>query len=295
LFVYNSAIRTKSLKYLIKKHFKKVKCLKRVVLKFGLSPQIIKQFIVDKKNKQIALKNSRLFYHFDLFNLLFCKYFLLSVVNKNNYNRAFFNKLPIVLKLLLNLQKKSFYFKKIQKKNNFATKLRRVCGLVKIKLLSVSIENIIFKNFKYFFCIKLAAIFSQKGLVLKNQISEKYKKQKYVIHTIILSVFYMNTTLISDHLSFLLGTVKQHKKILKDFVDILENLFFLNVIKLRGFQLRVSGKLGGKMRKSKYHYKLGKVQLGSLNYCLNYNLGLSYTKFGVISVKILMINDCYKV
>jgi hypothetical protein len=115
---------------------------------------------------------------------------------------------------------------------------------------------------------------------------KKYKKQKQVLHTILLGSFYMNTSIISDYLSFLLVSTKNHKKILKIFLDIFEKLFFSNIIKLKGFQLRIAGKLGGKMRKSKYNYKLGKVQLRSLNFCLNYSLGLSYTKFGVISVKV---------
>ena len=44
------------------------------------------------------------------------------------------------------------------------------------------------------------------------------------------------------------------------------------------------------MRKSKYHYKLGKVQLQTLKSSLNYSLGLSYTKFGIISIKIWLLH-----
>jgi len=62
--------------------------------------------------------------------------------------------------------------------------------------------------------------------------------------------------------------------------------FFRGVIHFLGLQLRLTGKLGGKMRKSKYHYKLGKVCLQVLNIIVSYSLSYSYSKFGVISVKI---------
>ena len=49
--------------------------------------------------------------------------------------------------------------------------------------------------------------------------------------------------------------------------------------------MQVSGKLNGKMRKSKYHYSIGKVQLQTLMTTLDYHLGISYTKFGILSTK----------
>lgn len=39
------------------------------------------------------------------------------------------------------------------------------------------------------------------------------------------------------------------------------------------------------MRKSKYIYKIGKVQLQTLKLIFDYNLYLSFTKFGIISIK----------
>jgi small subunit ribosomal protein S3 len=58
------------------------------------------------------------------------------------------------------------------------------------------------------------------------------------------------------------------------------------LVQFLGLQLRLNGKLGGKLRKSKYHYKLGKVQLQSLKVGLNYSISISHTKFGAISVKV---------
>ena len=44
------------------------------------------------------------------------------------------------------------------------------------------------------------------------------------------------------------------------------------------------------MRRSKFHYKLGKVCLQSLSIGLNYSIALSYTKFGIISIKVWLLH-----
>jgi ribosomal protein S3 len=63
----------------------------------------------------------------------------------------------------------------------------------------------------------------------------------------------------------------------------------------QGFQLRINGKLNGKMRKSKYHYSLGKVPLQTLQILLSYSLTIAYTRFGVITTKISVIHDTKKI
>lgn len=291
--VYNSVNRTKNLKYLIKKYFSKVLCFQKVMEKFGLNFQFICQFLVGTKIRRI--KSKYFSFSFNFFWLFFCKYFIFLFLHKEKFYKSIvFNKIVWLLKNLSNLHNKVIFFKKIfNNNNNYEVKLRKTCGLLKIKLLSIYLENIVFKYSNFFFDVWISHIFLQKGIVIDSKVVKKYKKQKQVLHTILLGSFYMNTSIISDYLSFLLVSTKNHKKILKIFLDIFEKLFFSNIIKLKGFQLRIAGKLGGKMRKSKYNYKLGKVQLRSLNFCLNYSLGLSYTKFGVISVKVWLLNDSY--
>ena len=53
-----------------------------------------------------------------------------------------------------------------------------------------------------------------------------------------------------------------------------------------GFQLRVTGKLNGRMRKSKYQYSIGKVSLQTLQSIISYSMTVSYTKFGLLSNKV---------
>jgi hypothetical protein len=97
---------------------------------------------------------------------------------------------------------------------------------------------------------------------------------------------YNQSKLLSDYLSKLIKGSKKHFRNLSFFVKALEFVFNWNLIQILGFQLRLNGKLGGKLRKSKYHYKLGKVQLQTLRFNLSYSFSVSYTKFGTISIKV---------
>jgi ribosomal protein S3 len=126
-----------------------------------------------------------------------------------------------------------------------------------------------------------------KGLFLRFNKSKLYSREVYRIafQTILLSLVYRNTKVLSDYLADLIKKNKQHHKTLRTFVSGIERFFFSNTLKLLGLQLRVTGKLGGRMRKSKYHYSLGKVQLQTIRMGVSYTLGISYTKFGVISIK----------
>jgi ribosomal protein S3 len=101
----------------------------------------------------------------------------------------------------------------------------------------------------------------------------------------VVAILYNNAGIISDYLSVIISSDTNHKRSLKKFITIFEIFFFSNLLQLTGFQLRLNGKLNGKMRKSKYHYKVGKVQLQTLKILLNFSLAISYTKFGTISIK----------
>lgn len=120
------------------------------------------------------------------------------------------------------------------------------------------------------------------------KINKKYKQKKifFIFHTFLLSVVYNNSSIITEHLAFMIQRERNHRKTLQNFTKIVEKIFFSNTLNFTGFQLRVSGKLNGKMRKSKYNYTLGKVQLQILKQQLSYSMSVSYTKFGILSVKI---------
>merc|ERR1712023_200533 len=102
----------------------------------------------------------------------------------------------------------------------------------------------------------------------------------HTLYVILLAATFAKSQLISDFLSIRLRLGSNHRRILYTFTEVVETLFYLNILNLRGIQIRVSGKLGGKMRRSKYHYKLGKVQLQTFRQPVSYSYVASYTKFG---------------
>jgi hypothetical protein len=165
--------------------------------------------------------------------------------------------------------------------------LRKINGLIKFKIFSFYLENIIFKFCNFFVDIKINNILLKKNLFynLKQYIQLKKKDFLPVFNTIIFSIIYKNPKLITEYLSIQIKKDKKHKKVLSNFVLVLEKIFFSNVIKLKGLKLRLNGKLNGSMRKSKYQYSLGKIELHKIDSCLTFSSSLSYTKFGVIAIK----------
>jgi ribosomal protein S3 len=128
----------------------------------------------------------------------------------------------------------------------------------------------------------------KKNLFYNLKYYTHFKKNFFlpVFNTIIFSILYKNPKLITDYLAIQIKKDKKHKKILNDFILVLEKIFFSNVVKFKGFKLRLNGKLNGSMRKSRYQYSLGKIELHKINNYLTFDISLSYTKFGVIAIKL---------
>ena len=149
-------------------------------------------------------------------------------------------------------------------------------------MLSLFIENKIFILSKRYINIFCNNIWENNGLMFKSKI--KYKNI-FMQELLLLSCIYKNSSLFSEFIAFCIKKNKNHKKCLKEVVTSIELFWKTRKIGIKGLQLRLAGKLNGKMRKSKYHYNIGKVQLQILMVYLDYNLCFSFTKFGIISVK----------
>lgn len=167
-------------------------------------------------------------------------------------------------------------------------KLRKISGLIAIRLFKFQLENIIFFICGRFLDIFINNVFFIKGLSVATRVGVRLKKLdfRFVFYLLLLSSQYNQTKMISNYVASIIKGTKKHHMVLRNFVNLIEFFFFKNIICFLGIQLRVTGKLGGKMRKSKYHYKLGKVCLQTLRIGLNYSLSISYTKFGIISIKV---------
>ena len=185
----------------------------------------------------------------------------------------------------------NIYKTRTKKKKNYKLKIKKITGLIKLKAFSLYISNLIKKYFFYFFYIKINHVLLQKGIMFKYKLLNKNHLDSILLFkTLVLSIIYNNTIILGNYLTGIITMAKNHKKTLSEFIFLLDSFYFTNIIKLVGLQLKLNGKLSGKMRTSKYKYKIGKVQLQSLNIKLNYHLGISYTKFGIIGVKVWLLN-----
>jgi len=55
---------------------------------------------------------------------------------------------------------------------------------------------------------------------------------------------------------------------------------------IKGLRIYVTGKLNGKMRRKTYSFKIGELAVQQLNTNLDYFKSTSFTKFGVLSIKV---------
>lgn len=166
--------------------------------------------------------------------------------------------------------------------------LRKMNGSLKLKLITKSLENLIFNLKAQKISIKIKNIYLTKSFFRVPYFGKQVIKPefRFKFFTIFVAIAYTNSFLMSEYISDVIKKGKQHRKNLQIFTNFFERIFYPRLLILSGFQLRVSGKLGGKLRKSKYHYKIGKVQLQTFKSFLSYSFTTSYTKFGVISIKV---------
>lgn len=301
IFVYNFCQYFNiSLYQQVLKYYRQVLDLYKVIQVFGVSAKHVLWFFksvgiikinltswnIIKNTKKSFYKNKRVLQFF---------YTLLKFFNLVKYNKS-----VVYLKSIVCLDSFYTYSKKKGNKKLFVRfkKLRKVSGLITFKLFSIKLENSIFWAYNTFIHISITNVFFFKGFrvnyrVNNNLLKAKKNDLRFLLYTFLLAVRYCSSKIIVDYLLNLIKKNKNHHRSLKIFTNFLEKLFLYKAIKLLGFQLRVTGKLGGKMRKSKYHYKLGKVQLQTLKSRLSYDLGLSYTKFGIISIKVWLLHANY--
>jgi hypothetical protein len=202
----------------------------------------------------------------------------------NSFNWTTIN---LLLFNITQLKKKKINFKSNWKLKNkkLSFQLRKINGFLYFKVLSISIENVLYFFTKKIIKINVSNIWKNQGWIFKFIF-----KDKFILKLLFLSCVYNNTKIFSQFIALQLKKNKNHKKVLRKITLIIEIFWKHRSANLKGIQLRVTGKLNGSMRKSKYHYSIGKVQLQTFKIFLNYNISISYTKFGIISTKFWILH-----
>ena len=292
--VYSNFNISKNLKYNIFKYLKKVKRVKKISKKFSINSYFISNIL--KKMNFVAI-HFKLNYYKILkqnifllcFKVWFLNLFIKSIQHLRHYNVLGVNSILQILfkntiilaetRLISNYRKKSVKYE-----------LKKINGFLYFRILSLFIQNSLFNFTKKKININVNNIWHNEGwaFYFKNLLQER---NKFLIQLLFLSCLYNNTEMFAKYIAINIQKTKNHKRLLRQITLAIETFWKKRKLTLLGIQLRVTGKLNGKMRKSKYHYNIGKVQLQTISTFLNYDIAISYTKFGIMSVKFWLLYE----
>lgn len=189
----------------------------------------------------------------------------------------------IIFKNIIN--KKLIYYLKNDK--------LKLLNILNLKLISLSFELLlnIYYNKKYIIVFNnVLNYFLLNDFIEKNQY-KNLNKQKHKIYFLMYTLFYFkNTELIVRYISFLINKSYRHKRNIMFFRKMIYYLWIKKIIKFKGFNLSILGKLNGKMKRSKFYYRVGKFGVSTfLNEKIVYYYLPLYTKFGVFSIKLQLL------
>lgn len=191
--------------------------------------------------------------------------------------------------------KKLVKWKTRKKKVKFITckkqvKLRLINHLIKYKTLGLTCSILIFyyTTRKYYIHfkslthkkqdIKLPFLFNLK----KNLIA---KQRLYVV---LLSFMFLKSFVLNSYIAILIKEIKdkKHITVIKRLFESIKALFLQQFVPLLGIKFQIAGRLNGKLRKSRFGYNIGSIQLMSLSVFCDYSCDLAYTQYGSFSLKL---------
>jgi hypothetical protein len=134
-------------------------------------------------------------------------------------------------------------------------------------------------------------IFNSITNLIMPKLQRRYLKsiityQKFI--KVYVGFILFNSALINIYIQYLIRTTKFKKHIynLIMFAKYLKVLYRKHIILMSGLKFQISGKLGGKLKHSKYKFKIGENPNASFNIKTSYNLLPICTKYGVFSAKL---------
>lgn len=118
-------------------------------------------------------------------------------------------------------------------------------------------------------------------------------KQKFYV--IFLGFIFLKANLINTYINTIIKKTKnkKHIKNLILFFKYIKIIFDNQFIPLEGLKFKITGRLGGKLRKSSFHFKLGFVKLMTYDVVVDYNCIFVYTQYGSFSLKFWLCSKEY--
>ena len=218
----------------------------------------------------------KLFYYKNLVYYYKTKFNLCNINYTYKYQQIKFEK---------KINKKIAYYLKIDK--------LKILNILNFKLIGLSFELLlnVYYNRKYIIIFNnILNSFLLNDFIEKNQY-KNLNKQKHKIYFLMYTLFYFkNVELVARYISFLINKSYRHKRNISFFRKMIYYLWTKKVIKFKGLNLCILGKLNGKMKRSKFYYRVGKFGVTTfLNEKIVYYYLPLYTKFGVFSIKLQLL------
>lgn len=184
----------------------------------------------------------------------------------------------------LGLLRTSYQFTSKKKKNKFIFfKLKKL--ILEQKLFS-ALSKTVFVSLKRI-CNKISPKFS---LVVPRTSRMWWVSYlfyfKDLINILYFSAYFSNSNLITGFIARNILNKKNHYRLLRSIKRIINYFFwFERAPGFCGIRIRVHGKFHGILRKRKFHMRLGRTGLHTLQTRVDYSYAQSFTRFGVFSIK----------
>lgn len=237
-------------------------------------------------------------------NVIFLSYLL---EESKDINKISFLHTAINNHFIQEIKKISIYFNSLLKKGkgtiikrrfHRVLKMAKYHMLLKFRVLSILFSNVIFLCYKQSVHVKISSIFftqvGSESLYLYNK-KNFFSKDLYILNEFrqkmvaYASLISKSPQLLTNAITIILRKTrkKNHIRNVLSFLFFIKNLFNnQSLVSFIGFRFKVSGKLSGKLRKSKFIYKLGKIQLLFLNSYITYHSDIAITQYGVFGLKL---------
>jgi len=170
-------------------------------------------------------------------------------------------------------------------------KLIRIVAFLKSKMLVLVLTNLVFRVTSKSISIQIG----HASMLLKKKRLPFIFSRLFLInlyrHRLVNLLFCFNfflSTLLGQYLQDVIRNtrLKKHFKNLNIAIGQIKSIFSKHSNAVTGLKLSIMGKLGGKMRKSKYKYRIGSIPAFSFKYLFSFSTTQVHTKYGVFSIKI---------
>ena len=179
-----------------------------------------------------------------------------------------------------------FYFSKIlnfKSLSNF-----KLFKILIVRKLELFLETLFIFHYKISLNIYLVNILNvlHNMYIFKKKKLYKSKELRKKIMFYYISFYLKSAEFLCKYFGSILLTGKYHLRMIRYCLNNIYKLYLIQLINFYGFKLHISGKLNGKMRKSKYFYKIGKMLLNTFKTKLQCYFLPLYTKYGIFSIKV---------